>query len=78
MDKEAAMAHTVEFSLPPRQLGRADVEFKVKKDGDAFGTLKVSKGAVVWVPRDAVFGYRLGWVKLNEIMRAQGKHARRR
>ena len=33
------MAHEVEFSVPPRDLGRADIEFNVKKDGVKLGTL---------------------------------------
>jgi hypothetical protein len=40
--------HEVRFSLPERELGKADIEFKIKKDGKAFGTLQVSKGAIVW------------------------------
>ena len=37
------MAHDVQFSVPSRQLGRSDIEFMVKKDGDLIGTLKVSE-----------------------------------
>ena len=42
------MAHTVKFALPPRQLGHADIEFLVLKNGRVFGKLLVSKGAIVW------------------------------
>ena len=41
------MAHEVRFSLPERQLGRADAEFNVKRDGQALGRLKISNGSVV-------------------------------
>jgi hypothetical protein len=34
--------------LPERELGRADMEFLVRRDGSVLGKLLVSKGAVVW------------------------------
>ncbi len=37
------MAHDVKFSIPSRDLGRADIEFAVWKDGTKLGTLAVSK-----------------------------------
>jgi hypothetical protein len=46
------MAHDVMFKVPPRKLGKSDVIFVVKGDDGVLGTLKVSKGAVVW-PRNA-------------------------
>lgn len=67
------MAHTVTFSSPERSLGKADLEFKVKRNGVAFGTLKVSKGAVVWVPANAQRGYRLAWRDLDSLMLREGK-----
>lgn len=65
--------HDVNFVIPERALGKADVEFKIKKDGKAFGTLKVSNGSVVWVPRDKQYGQKLGWTKLDELMQEHGK-----
>ncbi len=44
------MAHDVKFSIQKRTLGSADVEFDVNKDGSKLGTLKISKGSVVWFP----------------------------
>lgn len=38
----------VKFTIPERDLGKADVEFKVKEGGRLIGTLKVSKAAVEW------------------------------
>jgi hypothetical protein len=46
------MAHKVTFSLPERELGRADIEFLVKKDAEVLGTLKVSNGSLVWVGKN--------------------------
>ena len=62
------MAHTVDFSIPTRSLGRADVEFQVKKDGSALGTLTVSKGSLVWFPTGSQYGFKLGWSKFASRM----------
>ncbi len=64
--------HDVTFSIPARELGKADIEFEIKKDGSKFGTLKVSKGSVVWVPKDFTYGYKIGWVKFDEMMQEYG------
>lgn len=67
------MAHKVKFSIPERELGKADIEFHVKSNGQKFGTLKVSKGALVWVPRDHTYGYKIGWSKFDEWIKTSGK-----
>jgi len=48
------MAYQVDFTIPSRTLGRADVTFVVKTRGKVVGTLEVSKGALVWYPMSAV------------------------
>ena len=63
------MAHEVDFSIPTRDLGRSDVEFNVNKDGQKIGTLKVSKGSVVWFPADTSYGYKLTWNDFDAIQR---------
>ena len=62
------MAHDVNFSVPKRPLGRADVEFQVKRDGSMCGTLRISKGTLVWLPSNTTYGYRLGWKKFDQLM----------
>lgn len=62
------MAHEVSFDIPTRDLGKADVEFHVKKDGAKLGTLKVSKGAVVWFPKDTTYGYKIRWEDFGKMM----------
>ena len=52
--------HDVTFTIPERPLGKADLEFKVKSDGDMVGRLKVSNGTIVWVPKNATYGFKLG------------------
>lgn len=66
--------HNVTFSIPERELGNADVEFRVKNDGTVVGRLKVSKGAVVWVPKNASYGYKLSWKDFDAVMRNNGVH----
>jgi hypothetical protein len=66
--------HDVSFTLPERLLGKADVAFKIKRDGEIIGRLKVSNGSLVWVPRNATYGYKIDWVKFDQLMRENVKH----
>ncbi|PZR23747.1 MAG: hypothetical protein DI535_23330 [Citrobacter freundii] len=66
------MAHNVTFTIPDRELGNADLEFKVKKDQAMFGTLKISRGAIVWVPKDHKHGFKMNWSKLSELLSEHG------
>ncbi len=65
--------HEVRFTVPERPLGKADVEFAVKRDGEVVGRLKVSNGTVVWVPKNKTYGFKLGWVKFDALMQEHGK-----
>lgn len=67
------MAHDVIFTIPDRELGNADLKFTVKKNKATLGTLKVSKGAVVWRPKDFTYVYKLTWDQLGEIMQQNGR-----
>ena len=66
------MSHNVTFTIPEKDLGRADVEFKIKIDKTVFATLKVSKGSLVWVPRDKTYGYHINWCSFDEFMQQKG------
>jgi hypothetical protein len=66
--------HDVTFTIPERALGKADLEFNVKRNGEMIGRLKVSNGSIVWVPKNAQLGYKIGWVKFDALMQ---EHARR-
>lgn len=66
------MKHEVKFSLPERELGKADIEFSVKRGGQKFGTLKVSKGSLVWVPKDNTYGFKVGWSEFDSMMQKDG------
>lgn len=69
--------HNVKFSIPERELGKADIEFKIKKAGKLFGTLRVSKGSIVWLPKDTTYGHKIGWKKFDEIMQSQKRSEKR-
>ncbi len=70
------MAHEVTFMVPQRPLERKDIEFDIKKDGAMLGSLKVSRGGLVWRPRDYTYGYFLSWSKLDEVV--VGHHTSKR
>lgn len=68
------MAYTVKFDLPRRELGLADIEFLVRKDGQVFGKLFVSKGAIVWRRKwKSRRGKKLGWKNFDKAMQDQGR-----
>ena len=62
------MAHDVTFSVPQRLLGKSDIEFVVREDGEKFGTLRISKGSLVWFPRNGVKGRKIGWGRFDAFM----------
>ncbi len=62
------MAYKVDYHLPARMLGAADVEFQIKENGKKLGTLKVSNGSVTWFKINASNGKRIHWRKFAEAM----------
>jgi hypothetical protein len=67
----------LKFSIPERSLGLSDVEFKVWKDDEMLETLKISKGSLVWFPRNTLIGYRVNWTKFDAFMQQQRDGERR-
>jgi hypothetical protein len=65
--------HDVSFTIPERALGKADIEFKIKRNDSAFGRLRVSEGSLVWIPADKTYGYKLGWKEFAELAQSNGK-----
>ncbi len=72
------MSHTVTFSVPTRDLGKADIDFSIKMDGKAFGKLEVSKGSVVWYPKDTTLGHKASWSRFDQLMKEQPRSERRK
>lgn len=69
------MVHNVTFSVPERELGKSDLEFKIRVNGTKLGTARVSKGNFEWVPKDHIYGYKLPWVKMDELARRYGERS---
>ena len=62
------------FKVPKLELSSAGVEFRVKTDDNALGTLKISKGSVVWIPaNNKKFYYELSWAKFASLMEKRGQ-----
>ena len=68
LSKEVHMRHTATFQLPERVLGSSDIVIKVKADGKKFGELRVSMGAIVWLPGRKGNGHKMTWGKLDAAM----------
>lgn len=67
------MNHSVFLVLPEQWVGNADVVFRVKRNDESIGTLKVSKGSIVWVPKKLTYGFKLPWAKFDVAMREAGE-----
>ncbi|MBI4729318.1 MAG: hypothetical protein HY775_07410 [Acidobacteria bacterium] len=64
------MAHEVRFLLPRRALGKENIVIEVDQEGERLGTLKISKGAVVWYPGHKKLGFKMRWARFDQAMRA--------
>jgi hypothetical protein len=64
------MRHDVQFTVPSRDLGKADLVFDVRVDGEKLGTLEVSRGSLVWYRKNDSYGHKLGWTEFDRIMDA--------
>ena len=62
------MGYEVLFSVPKRELGRADVDFEIWQDGAKVGTLSISKGSVVWFPANTTKGHKIDWTAFDRLM----------
>jgi len=60
------MAYKVRFTLPERQLKRADIVFRVEHNGRRLGTLEVSQGALVW---KRAYGRKGTYVRWGDLSR---------
>lgn len=70
--------HDVSFNIPERSLGKADVQFVVKRDGSVLGTLAISNGSVVWFPKKTTYGFKVGWKKFDDLMQEGATRFERR
>jgi hypothetical protein len=72
--------HELYFDVDLRdvEVKSKDVVFMVYQDGEKFGELRLSRGAIVWRGRLDKLGRKLGWVKFDRIMQEQSRLAERR
>lgn len=68
--------HNVGFNLPDRPLGKADIIFNIRKGNNKFGTLRISKGGLLWLPSYKQKGWKMSWSKFNEVMISEGRKRR--
>ena len=79
MKKTMKNKKTVEMELPKGLvIGMADARFRVSNDDGMIGELQVSKGSVVWFPRDAKKGYKLNWFRFDNLMQEKGARCEKR
>ncbi len=72
------MSHDISCTLPEHSLGKVDAIFKVKKNGEVLGTLKISKGSLDWTPRghELENPYQLNWTKFDKLIQGNGRRKR--
>jgi hypothetical protein len=61
------MATEVTFQAPWRELGRTDVQFQIKIDGETLGKLDISQGGVDWYPKNARNPTFVTWEKFARL-----------
>lgn len=60
--------HNVHINIPWREIGKTDVEFKILKDDELFGKIKISKGALEWYPKNAKNPYKISWSNFDKLI----------
>lgn len=66
--------HNVHVNLPWRELGHSDVVFTIYEDGEKFGTITISKGAIEWYPGKAKKPYSLLWPQFDKMIKKHFGH----
>jgi hypothetical protein len=70
--------HDVWFDIPVRRLGKTDLNFYIEIDGETFGQLSISNGAVVWFPKGSKNGRKMSWRRFGEMMEQNAGRRERR
>lgn len=63
--------HHVKITVPTHDLGKSDVIFEIKVDDAVLGNLKVSKGAIEWVPKHRAKEktVKKNWQEFDKLMK---------
>ena len=65
--------HNVEIRRIPRLLlGNSDVVFDIKRNDQMLGSLRISKGHIVWRPVNNQFGYWMHWTDFGSVAMERG------
>lgn len=57
----------MDYTFHELKLGRAGMEFGIKKYKEKLGESRVSNGVVVWFPKGKRFGHRVGRAELDKF-----------
>lgn len=68
----------VDLDVRDMAVRKKDVVFKVYSDGEKFGELRLSQGAVVWRGRGDKDGRKMRWTKFDRVMQEEARRAERR
>jgi len=71
--------HRVQMNIPRGiPVVNTDVDFTIKSNGTKLGTLKVSKGAVEWLPaNNSIHSFTMTWEQFAQTMEDNGRERRR-
>jgi hypothetical protein len=66
--------HDVSLNITkPIPVGNVDIEIPVRRNGRAFGKVKISKGAIDWMPANkSKTAYYLDWAEFARVMAEYG------
>jgi hypothetical protein len=70
--------HDVSFDIPQRRLGKTDVNFYIRADGEILGKLSISNGSIVWFRKLSRNGRKMGWKRFDEMMQQNASRRERR
>lgn len=60
------------------EVGNVDLKIRIRRNGDRFGTLTISKGTIDWRPLKAKRGKkgetRLSWTEFDTVMKEANRH----
>ena len=62
--------------IPRLEVGKSDVIFQIERDDEKLGSLRVSKGNIVWTPVNKQLSYWLEWDEFDRIMTEAGDSAK--
>jgi hypothetical protein len=65
--------HRIMTRVPRHEIANADLAVKVRADDQLLGELLISRGSVDWRPTNHSYVFRLGWERLDELMRENGR-----